>query len=100
MAIEDEIRRWNGLAKVLRKEDRKPLTYSSMHAEAKRQLEVTPLSRYLFEPMIMPILVSSKSACKGYKRKWMTSNKNSAVTPNFSCIEFEHRKRDLRTNLP
>ena len=60
MAIEDEIRRWNGFAKVLRKEDREAFdilivacrSYASARSNATQPLP--------FEPMIMSILVSQQ----------------------------------------
>jgi hypothetical protein len=60
MTIEDEIRRWNGFAKVLRREDREAFetlmdacrSYASAGGNA-----VQPL---LFEPMILSILLSQQ----------------------------------------
>jgi hypothetical protein len=60
MAIEDEIRRWNGFAKALRKEDREAFnilldacrSYASAGSNATQPL--------LFEPMMMSMLVSQQ----------------------------------------
>ena len=60
MAIEDEIRRWNGFAKALRKEDREAFdavmdacrSYASAASNATKPI--------LFEPMIMSIVVSQQ----------------------------------------
>ena len=60
MAIEDEIRRWNGFAKALRKEDREAFdilmdacrSYASAGSNATQPL--------LFEPMLMSMLVSQQ----------------------------------------
>ena len=60
MAVEDEIRRWNGFAKALRKEDREAFdllmdacrSYASAGSNATKPV--------LFEPMIMSILVSQQ----------------------------------------
>jgi hypothetical protein len=60
MAVEDEIRRWNGFAKALRKEDREAFdvlmdacrSYASAASNATQPL--------LFEPMIMSMLVSQQ----------------------------------------
>lgn len=57
MALEDEIRRWNGFAKALRIEDRKAFealmdacrSYASAGSNATQPI--------LFEPMIMSILL-------------------------------------------
>ena len=60
MAIEDEIRRWNGFAKALRKEDREAFdilmdacrSYASAGSNAAQPLP--------FEPMLMSMLVSQQ----------------------------------------
>ena len=60
MAIEDEIRRWNGFAKALRTEDREAFealmdacrNYASAGSNATQPI--------LFEPMILSILVSQQ----------------------------------------
>jgi hypothetical protein len=60
MALEDEIRRWSGFAKALRKEDREAFealmdacrSYSSAGSNS-----VQPI---LFEPMIMSMLLSQQ----------------------------------------
>ena len=60
MAIEDEIRRWNGFAKALRNEDREAFetlmdagrSYASAGSNA-----VQPI---LFEPMIISMLLSQQ----------------------------------------
>ncbi len=58
MAIEDEIRRWSGFAKALRKEDREAFdtvmdacrSYASAASNATKPI--------LFEPMVMSVLLS------------------------------------------
>ena len=60
MAIEDEIRRWNGFAKALRIEDREAFdalmdtcrSYASAGSNATQPI--------LFEPMVISILVSQQ----------------------------------------
>ena len=60
MALEDEIRRWNGFARALRREDREAFetlmdacrSYASAGSNA-----VQPI---LFEPMIISMLVSQQ----------------------------------------
>jgi hypothetical protein len=60
MAIEDEIRRWNGFAKALRIEDREAFealmdacrNYASAGSNATQPV--------LFEPMVLSILVSQQ----------------------------------------
>ncbi len=60
MAVEDEIRRWSGFAKGLRKEDREAFdaimdacrSYASAASNATKPI--------LFEPMVMSILLSQQ----------------------------------------
>lgn len=60
IAVEDEIRRWNGFAKALRVEDREAFevvmdacrSYASAGSNATRPI--------LFEPMVISILVSQQ----------------------------------------
>lgn len=60
MAVEDEIRRWSGFAKALRKEDREAFDaimdacrgYASAASNATKPI--------LFEPMIMSIVLSQQ----------------------------------------
>jgi hypothetical protein len=60
MAVEDEIRRWSGFAKALRKEDREAFdavmdacrSYASAASNAAKPI--------LFEPMMMSILLSQQ----------------------------------------
>jgi len=60
MAVEDEIRRWSGFAKALRREDREAFdaimdacrSYASAASNATKPI--------LFEPMVMSILVSQQ----------------------------------------
>jgi hypothetical protein len=60
MAVEDEIRRWNGFAKALRKEDREAFdavmdacrSYASAASNATKPI--------LFEPMVMSILLAQQ----------------------------------------
>ena len=60
MALEDEIRRWNGFAKALRSEDREAFealmdacrSYASAGSNATQPI--------LFEPMVMSILLNQQ----------------------------------------
>jgi hypothetical protein len=60
MAVEDEIRRWSGFAKALRKEDREAFDaimdacrgYASAASNATKPI--------LFEPMVMSIVLSQQ----------------------------------------
>ena len=69
MAVEDEIRRWNGFAKALRREDKESfdflmdacLSLASAGSNATRPI--------LFEPMIMSILVSQQNQIKKLEKK-------------------------------
>ncbi|NLF88360.1 hypothetical protein GX563_05995 [Candidatus Bathyarchaeota archaeon] len=61
MAVEDEIRRWSGFAKALRREDREAFdalmdacrSYASAASNATKPI--------LFEPMVMSILLSQQT---------------------------------------
>ena len=69
MAVEDEIRRWNGFAKALRREDREAFdalmdacrSYASAASNATKPI--------LFEPMIMSILVSQQTSLQKLKKE-------------------------------
>ena len=69
MAVEDEIRRWNGFAKALRKEDREAFdilmdvcrSYASAGSNATQPV--------LFEPMIMSMLVSQQIRLQKLEKK-------------------------------
>jgi hypothetical protein len=69
MAIEDEIRRWNGFAKALRREDREAFdilmdacrSYASAASNATKPI--------LFEPMMMSILVSQQISLQKLKKE-------------------------------
>ena len=50
MALEDEIRRWNGFTKGLRKEDREAFGPSWMPAEVTPQPQATPPNQYSLNP--------------------------------------------------
>jgi hypothetical protein len=61
MAVEDEIRRWSGFAKALRREDREAFdalmdacrSYASAASNATKPI--------LFEPMVMSILLAQQT---------------------------------------
>jgi hypothetical protein len=69
MAVEDEIRRWNGFAKALRKEDREAFdalldacrSYASAGSNATQPV--------LFEPMIMSMIVSQQIRLQKLEKK-------------------------------
>jgi hypothetical protein len=69
MVIEDEIRRWNGFAKALRKEDREAFdvlmdacrSYASAGSNATQPLP--------FEPMLMSILVSQQKCLQRLQKE-------------------------------
>ncbi|MGA2680887.1 MAG: hypothetical protein ABSF44_03705 [Candidatus Bathyarchaeia archaeon] len=68
MAIEDEIRRWNGFAKALRTEDKEAFealmdacrNYASAGSNATQPV--------LFEPMVLSILVSQQKQITRLKK--------------------------------
>jgi hypothetical protein len=69
MAVEDEIRRWNGFTKALRKEDREAFdaimdacrSYASAASNATKPI--------LFEPMVMSILLSQQISLQKLKKE-------------------------------
>ncbi len=69
MAIEDEIRRWSGFAKGLRREDREAFdavmdacrSYASAASNATKPI--------LFEPMVMSILLSQQVRLQRLQRE-------------------------------
>jgi hypothetical protein len=69
MAVEDEIRRWSGFAKALRKEEREAFdavmdacrSYASAASNATKPI--------LFEPMVMSILVSQQISLQRLKKE-------------------------------
>ena len=69
MAVEDEIRRWGGFAKALRREDREAFdalmdacrSYASAASNATKPI--------LFEPMVMSILLSQQTRIQRLSKK-------------------------------
>ena len=69
MAVEDEIRRWSGFAKALRKEDREAFdavmdacrSYASAASNATKPI--------LFEPMMMSIVVSQQISLQKLRKE-------------------------------
>ncbi len=79
MALEDEIRRWNGFAKALRSEDKEAFetlmdacrSYASAGSNA-----VQPI---LFEPMIMSMLLSQQIRLQKLQKE-LDANKHTGST--------------------
>ena len=69
MAVEDEIRRWSGFAKALRKEDREAFdavmdacrSYASAASNATKPI--------LFEPMVMSIVLSQQLSIQKLRKE-------------------------------
>ena len=69
MAIEDEIRRWNGFAKALRKEDREAfdiLMGACRNYTSDKNNLTQPL---LFEPMMISMLISQQIRLKRIEKE-------------------------------
>ena len=69
MALEDEIRRWRGFAKALRKEDKEAfeeLMDACRNHSSAGSNSVQPL---LFEPMIMSMLLSQQVQLKRLQKE-------------------------------
>ena len=60
MALEDEIRRWSGFAKALRKEDREAFEALMDACRCYASAGSNSVQPILFEPMIMSMLLSQK----------------------------------------
>jgi len=84
MAVEDEIRRWSGFAKALRKEDREAFdavmdacrSYASAASNATKPI--------LFEPMMMSIVVSQQISLQTL-RKEVDALKTKQSSPAEQC---------------
>lgn len=80
MAVEDEIRRWNGFAKALRKEDREAFdalmdacrSYASAASNATKPI--------LFEPMVLSILVSQQISLQRLRKEVENLKQNRPST--------------------
>jgi hypothetical protein len=69
MAVEDEIRRWNGFAKALRKEDREAFDILMDACRSYASAGSNATQPVLFEPMIMSILVSQQIRLQKLEKK-------------------------------
>jgi len=61
MALEDEIRRWNGFAKALRSEDRDAFETLMDACRGYASAGSNAVQPVLFEPMIMSMLLSQQT---------------------------------------
>jgi hypothetical protein len=69
MAVEDEIRRWNGFAKALRKEDREVFDILMDACRSYASAGSNATQPVLFEPMIMSMLVSQQIRLQKLEKK-------------------------------
>jgi hypothetical protein len=69
MAIEDEIRRWNGFAKALRREDREAFDILMDACRSYASAAGNATNPILFEPMVMSILVSQQISLQKLKKE-------------------------------
>ena len=60
IALEDEIRRWNGFAKALRREDREAFQTLMDACRSYASAGSNALQPLLFEPMILSMLLSQQ----------------------------------------
>ena len=60
IALEDEIRRWNGFARVLRREDREAFQTLMGACRSYASAGSNALQPLLFEPMILSMLLSQQ----------------------------------------
>lgn len=69
MAIEDEIRRWNGFAKALRKEDREAFDAAMDACRSYASAASNATKPILFEPMMMSIVVSQQISLQKLRKE-------------------------------
>jgi hypothetical protein len=69
MAIEDEIRRWNGFAKALRSEDREAFEILMDACRSYASAGSNAVQPILFEPMIMSMLLSQQIELKKLRKE-------------------------------
>jgi hypothetical protein len=69
MAVDDEIRRWNGFAKALRKEDREAFDILMDACRSYASAGSNATQPVLFEPMIMSMLVSQQIRLQKLEKK-------------------------------
>jgi hypothetical protein len=69
MAVEDEIRRWNGFAKALRKEDREAFDILMDACRSYASAGSNATQPVLFEPMIMSMLISQQIRLQKIEKK-------------------------------
>jgi hypothetical protein len=69
MAVEDEIRRWNGFAKALRKEDKVAFDILMDACRSYASAASNATQPVLFEPMIMSMLVSQQIRLQKLEKK-------------------------------
>jgi hypothetical protein len=69
MAVEDEIRRWNGFSKALRKEDKQAFDILMDACRSYASAASNATQPVLFEPMIMSMLVSQQIRLQKLEKK-------------------------------
>jgi hypothetical protein len=69
MALEDEIRRWNGFAKALRTEDREAFETLMDACRSFASAGSNATQPILFEPMVISILLSQQRKLQTLERK-------------------------------
>jgi len=69
MALDDEIRRWTGFAKALRKEDREAFEALMDACRGYASAGSNAVQPILFEPMIISMLLSQQMRLKKLEKK-------------------------------
>ena len=69
IALEDEIRRWNGFAKALRREDREAFEALMDACRGYASAGSNAVQPILFEPMIMSVLLSQQVRLQRLEKK-------------------------------
>jgi hypothetical protein len=83
MAVEDEIRRWNGFAKALRKEDKVAFDILMDACRSYASAASNATQPVLFEPMIMSMLVSQQIRLQKLEKK-LDDLQQQKQSPNLS----------------
>lgn len=81
MAVEDEIRRWSGFAKALRKEDREAFETAMDACRSYASAASNATKPILFEPMVMSILLSQQLSIQKLQKEVETLKRQQSPAP-------------------
>jgi hypothetical protein len=72
MALEDEVRRWNGFAKALRAEDREAFDALMDACRSHASAGSNATQPIIFEPMVMSVLLSQQKTLQRLAKELVT----------------------------